>query len=489
MKTMRRLALAAVVCAGCAQVLGIDNTSAGSAAPTLKVERVSVGASVSSSPLDLSLLGPPVFLVDDATQPCGMRLAQGTQLAPDTWTPGDVSGSPSVVYTAPDLPNPFMHQVAFASRAQRAQFWAYEHPNPQPAPASMMALNVSLPTAYAATETFFVDAIGAWTRHQLSATELPMVGGMSIASTVAYASFAPSTPSAPARISAADVVLIERYSGATLTGVYQVPAFDQSDALDSITGAINPITADQSIAAAVDPAALATRYQALRPAVTGLGMSWAVYATAGYAVGTFPGVRLSSGPVAMTDTAISAMYPMPFSSLQWRPVMTFVTSESRTYMLGGVPATLTALAYEIADPTTATTLDLPAGMPLDVAITQNAATTHLTTDGTTVNLNLSTAAEVDLVTDRMANTYYTLEIDELDSNGTTVTRKPVVAIAGPSTHFELPPWFFASGKTYTINAGASVGGYPDAATGDLVTFSLPVSVSQADTAVFTVVGQ
>ncbi len=169
--------------------------------------------------------------------------------------------------------------------------------------------------------------------------------------------------------------------------------------------------------------------------------------------------------------------------------MTYVTSESRSYMLGGVPTTLSALAYQIVDPASAGTLDLPAGLPLDVTITQGTSTTHLTTDGTMLNLNLSQVAEVDITTDNTANTYYTLEIDELSSDGTTVTRKPVVVVYGPTTHFELPPWFFEATKTYTITAGATVGGYPNAATGDLVTFALPMSVSQADTAVFTVLGQ
>jgi hypothetical protein len=86
-------------------------------------------------------------------------------------------------------------------------------------------------------------------------------------------------------------------------------------------------------------------------------------------------------------------------------------------------------------------------------------------------------------------TYYQLEIDELVSDGMAVKRAPVVVLRGPSPHFDLPPWFFSSGGTYTITAGATLGGYAAATTGDLATFALPLAVAQIDSGVFTVVAK
>jgi hypothetical protein len=473
---------AATVVAGCAQIAGISNTTAQGPA-TLEIQRASVGATVTMTPLDLSL-DPPTFLVPDPTATCGMALAIASPAAPATWSV-QADGTPASLYTAPDGT---IYELAFASRAQRDVFWAYEHPNPTPPGASsQLAMNVMLPSPYAAMQTFSLEAIGPWASHPLATAELPIIGGAAIATTIAYSAFTKSAPGQSARITKQDVVLLLRHTGADLTGVWQADSFDQTDATDTLGGpaAMTAVTDDHTFDATISPTAIASRYAALRPAVGTPTLSWAVYAGAGYSVGTFPGVTLNSGPVAMTDTTVASGFPMPFAALGWRPALLYIASASRPFTLAGAPTSLNAFAYTFADPASGMTLDLPAGMPDLISL----AGAPLNVDGMTVVIDPTKGVAVDIVPDAAVNTLYQIQIDELVSDGVTVKRKPVANVRGPDKNFVLPPWYFLVNHTYKITASCIVGGYPNAATGDLATFALPMSVGQLDSAVFTVVSQ
>ncbi len=467
-----RIALVTLVAAGsgCAQIFAIDETSAPDDV-SVALQRVSIGASVVTSPLDLTTA--PSFVVDDTEVPA-------TPSAPGQWSAG-LSGTPSVLYTAPDLPQPFEHDLAFATRSTRANFLAFEHPSPQPAPASTVMVNVTLPAAYAATQSLEIDAIGAWTRHVLAGAELPAVNATAIATTIPYASFAATTSSPPARISSMDQVVVLRYTGQALTGVLSIPPFDQSDTADMLAGTMTAVTPDTPFGASIDPTMVAARYGALMPAMPTIALSWRVAAAPGYSVGAFNGIGLAGAAIATTDTSFASSYSNPFAALPWSAVLTYATSATRTYTLGGNPVTLSASLSSSVEPTPGMILDLPAGLaPATID------GTPLTTDGMSVMLDPTTALDVTLAPDNASNTIYTVRIDEITVVGMSVTRTPIVSVEGPGPQLALPPRVLQTGHTYTLVTACIVGGVLNAASGDLQTFALPLSVGQVDSAVFTV---
>lgn len=466
------LAVAAAAGSGCAQIAGIAETSAPSTA-SVDLQRVSVGASVVTSPLELA--APPTFLLAAGN-------LDGTPGAAGHWSaPAPLAENPAVLYTAPDQPKAFQHELAFATRATRAGFIAFEHPMPAPAPASSLMVDVTLPGIYSATQTLEIAAIGAWTHLVLAGAELPLAGAMAISTTIPYASFTATTASPRARISSMDRVVVLRYMGQTLTGSLEVPVFDQSDATDTLTGTMTAVTADTPFDAAVDPPTVASRYAAIQPAMSVPAMTWRVTASPGASVGATNGVGLAGGAVAMADTSISSSYSDPFAS--WPAVLTYTTAASRTYTLGGAPVTLSASLSSSLDPAAGLTLDLPAGLATGTSIAQTA----LITDGMPVSLDPTQPVAVDLTTDKAANSWYAIRIDEFTVVGASVSRTPVIEVLGPTPHLTLPPRVLQAGHTYTVVATCIAGGNPAAASGDLETFAFPISIGQVDSAVFTVV--
>src|SRR4051794_25181730 len=113
--TSARVMAIAIVCSSCAQVFGIDETSPPPAA-TVALQRVSVGATVVTGPLDLGA-STPTFLAVEAADPSGFRSLAGTLTEPGHWSAA-IASVAGVVYRAPDLPAPFQHELAFQSRAQ-----------------------------------------------------------------------------------------------------------------------------------------------------------------------------------------------------------------------------------------------------------------------------------------------------------------------------------------------------------------------------------
>jgi hypothetical protein len=214
-------------------------------------------------------------------------------------------------------------------------------------------------------------------------------------------------------------------------------------------------------------------------------MSWRVAACPGWSIGLDGGgVILNAGGSQMTDTMINAPHANPFQSLDWKTLFTFTTSSSRSYTYMAVPVSLGASMQTIAEPGTSINLNLPAGLP----ITIRANLTPLTSDGMMLGLDLTKPVAIDAIVDKMSATLWGLSLYEIQINGMTATRTLVTdALTTGMPNFHLPPELFQLGHTYVITFRAYEGGYPNAASGDLQTVTLPISVSSLDGALFTVV--
>lgn len=475
---MHRGLLLLPLVAGCAQLFGIDNTTGVDAGNslTLNVQRVSVGASVVKMPQDLT--GQTAqFLVGDAS---GLTANAAVIAGPGTWSADIPSGNPPAYFTLPDLPMGH-HYWALPSRAMRGNFVVYEHPNATtPGATSQLALAVTLPAAYNG-ETLVVYAVGAWMIHTLTAAEVPAAATTSIATTIPYASFNPAMPSiTPSRITASDIPLVLEYTGPDLTGVLQAAQFDQTDGTDNIGGTMLAVTHDKMLAIPL-AANLATRFSAVRPAVSAPASSWTLSAAPGATVGTGFGPQLLTGVPASTDTMVTATYGNPFESLGWPAIFGISATGTRTYTFNAIPVTLTASLWSYAD-ASATSATFDAGLPTTINIGQ----TQLTTDGQTLAVDATKPIEITFSPDQSTNTLFTARIDELVVNGTAIDRNPIFTGVSTEHTFDLPSDQLVSGHTYVIDAGCMQGGYTQAASGDLQTFAFPLSYSQLDSGVFTV---
>jgi hypothetical protein len=489
MQLMRRLpALLLVAASGCAQLFGIDDTSGPNVDPSrvsLTIERWSIGAAVSKNPQDLSMETAD-FLVDDGAG-VYMKLP-GEHTSLDTLSAVLPTGTPPVLFTLPDVPTPYKRLWAMPARDRRGVFAMFEHPNPEePLPSSQITLTATLPSAYVNNESFRIEAIGAWMGRFVMPAEPADGTASTITASMAYSTFGRMTNSPAARITSQDVVVLERYVGSQLTGVYQVPPFDQTDAADSINANVVPVTANRTLTATVTPATYAQRYTAVRPAVGGLGQSWVITAAPGWSIGSNVGPLLHAGGVAATDAMISAMYGNPFESLEWRSLLQFTTSATRTHMFQGMIAmTLSAGMYTVTEPSSSLTLDLPAGLPISISANQ----IPLSTDGATVMLDLTKPVVIEATIEKPNTTLYLATLYEvvLGMDQMTVERRVVVdAATTGEPKLRLPPELFQVGHYYYVDFRCVQGGYTNAATGDLQTLTLPYSVSRADSALFQVV--
>lgn len=461
----------------CAQLFGIDDTSGPqNTNATLQLARKSVGATVLTNPLDVTSL-TATFYGDD-----GLAVA-GMQSATDTWT-AHVPGDPAIDFTLPDLPMSFRHFWALPSRTVRGHFIAYEHPNPQPAPAATTEMvSVTLPTPFQSlAESFEIAVVGAWSRYQLGGTDLPADQGTQITTSIPYSSFVPAAPWPLSRISAADAVLVLRHSNNTLTGMYST-SFDQSDAMDTISGTMAEVALDKTFSAMIDPTTFSSRFSLVRPGVSGLGMSWGIAAAPGYTVGAAFGPALRTGSAAMTDTMISASYGNPFEQRGWHAVAAFAASSARTYTAMGASITLGAQIETLVDPAAVSVLDLPAPLAELISIDGK----QLNMDGLSIALDVTATHTVDVITETSpAASLYTLDVVELVTVGTALQRKEILNAVAVAPTFTLPPGVFQSGHTYVLAFGASSGGFPNAMSGDLDTFTMPYTFSSVDSGAFQV---
>ena len=329
--------LAALTLGGCAQLFGIDNTTGADAGTgvSLAVRRVSVGASVTTSPQDLT--GQTAdFLVGDAT---GLVRNAAVIAGPGAWTADIPSGTPPALLHAADLPMTAHHLWALPSRGMRGNLVAYEHPNSTPPGASsQLALNVTLPAPYT-TETLMVYAVGAWMRRTLTGAEVPRGDGNGREpDDPVRVVRAAGIDDHAARIAASDVVLVLRYVGADLTGVLPGHAV-RSDRRhrpgrrhdgrgrarqDARHSRCPPIPQRYAARAARGRRAVGSELEPDR----------APGAMAGIAFGFRSCWRLP----AMTDTAVTAMFGDPFESSGGRAIFNLDSSASRTATIDAIPS-------------------------------------------------------------------------------------------------------------------------------------------------------
>lgn len=484
--------VALVAGTGCAQLFGLDNTTGGDAAidvTTLQIQRVSIGASVITAPQDLSAQ-TATFITPDGTY------VEGTLVGTDTFS-APVLGTPAVMYTVPDANVP-RRMLALPSRAQKGVHAVYEHPGAMPPlPSSQVALSVTLPSPYVTGETFSLQSIGAWMQYGLVAADLPLpdMSLSAVSKTIPYTSFASMTGGDKFRITSSDVTLFLRYgntAGTPLTGVLQAQ-FDQTDGADGMSGTMTAVAADKTATATLDSAGYATRFSAVRPAVTTYSSSWRVTAAPGWSVNSDIGVRLAAGANGAAATMFTAMYGNPFESLDWKAVISVSAQQSRTfaYTENAMTANVSLLASlaQFGEPSQITAVTMPAGLATTIRADQNL----LTTDGASVKLDLTKPIEVDAIVDMPSNTAYELVLTELglDVTGASpvLTRTILLDAFTTSTGmpvFKVPPELFTVGKSYILTVRIYSGGFTDPTSGDLTVVSLPYATSAVDSAVFKV---
>lgn len=501
---MGRVACAVVLLfgSGCAQLFGVDQTTAGmpdAPAPgivSLRVQRFELGASIVQSPEDVSNL-TATYLIPDDTDPSGLRKVPAVVGAStDTWTAAIPDGTPAVEFTlGDDLPVPFRRQYAFPQRNIMSLYGIVEHPDPQP-PAATAILNVQvmLPSAYAAAESFQIYAVGPWYYHPLTAAELPpvttgtVIGPVNLPYTNTPTTFTTLANRPLAAITMDDRVLALRYDGYDLTGAAEFPQFTQGSATDTLvaTMATNP---HAPLDVHIDPPTVASRLAATNPAGTALAMAWQVNAAPGYAVANLSGPLLMYAPVAATDSgAITTPFGNPFTAHDWRSTFQWSANKSRTYAvpsLSNMTMTMYAGINDVAEVAPGLVLDDRSPLPVLVSVNEM----PLTSDGKVISLDPTKSVALSLVADGPGSLFYQFNVYELVPTvpaGTTLTPQTLYAALSTTPNVTLPNDVFAPGHVYMIRANCITGGYPSFAQGNLWDRTLPYSVGFFDAGVFTV---
>lgn len=477
-----------VATTGCAQLAGIDETS-GLIPPdrvSLAVDRISVGATVARLPQDLSA-NTASFAVPDDSVPEGFTLVPADLTDTGVWTAEVPDGTPAVKFDLPDFPLPLLRWWQLPSRNLTAMITAFEHPSPTPAPAgATLTVGATLPTQYVSGQSFQFVVVGTWNSRGFTAAELPlpdMANTTIPPATFAFTSMAKITGRPHEKITSADAGLLLRYSGARLSGVMEAAPFEQTDA-DTIMGTMTAVPADQMLEASLQPNLVAGRYAPLRPAMTGIGMSWSLTAAPGIDVGASLGVSLHAGTVVAADPPLTVPFGNPFVAKGWRSLFLWSTTASRTFTPAGqmLPATLTAGLFTYTEPTPGMMLTLPAALP--ELITINGM--PLSSDG--LSIPQPTGQVTVSFVAAGTNTLYFVQLYELVPNAanTALVQQFVIESVGLTKELILPPDAFVAGKRYTLRAVSVEGGYPNAAMGDLATHPFPMSFGAHESGVFTV---
>lgn len=476
---------------GCAQLAGIDDTNGSRRPPdAVAVTRMSIGATVDSAPLDLGGLSA-TFLVPDGQD---VRRVPAVTGAAGTWTSHLFDPVP-VEFTLPDAPAPIPRLFAFPAPQLQVLFAVFEHPGSTAAPdGATFTVTAPLDVPIAAADSFQTFVVGAWLQRTFVAGEIAV--GAGTLGPVTYA-FTPGNSvagrPAPDVVTARDAFLILRYAGAALTGVAEATPFDQTAMATTVTTQqMTTVVPDQTLDVKLTPAAFGTRYTAARPAVGGLTMSWSLVASPAYKLGSTTGPGLQGGTLTMADGGITTKFGNPFATRGWNTVLSLATSQSRVYTPTGTttPVTLGAgMSQFLAPPPAGSVLNLPAGLPILIAIDG----TPLSIDGQTYQRPIR-FPRVTFVSDAPPGatgpvaTFYGLQVIDLVPNqaGTALDRRIVLTAASHDPTFDLPPELFEVGHSYTLRAVTTLGGYPAIDTGDLVTRELPLAQGFLDSAVFTV---
>jgi hypothetical protein len=487
------LVSAALLASGCAQIAGIDITSQADEpeVSSLELYRTSIGAALTTTPLDLTSLNATYLVANpDAADGFDRITATIDPMTPNKWIATVADGTtPPIMFTLPDYPEPVPRIYALPYSDLLATFRVYEHPNPQPAidPATL-TVQATLPTPYAATESFQLLVVGTWNSRGFSGTmEVPVVGATAFGPVpFAYTTTQRQTNRPYEAITTADSTLLLRYVGTRLTGVMEGTPFDQTGT-DTVTGTMSAVAATETLSATLNNMTVAARYTPLRPAMPAPTMSWSLVAAPGFASANLNGPRLNSDTILAADpSAISIPYGNPFAAKGWQTAFAWSTGSSRQYTPPGAPgpATLTAGLSQYATPSPDMTLDLPAGLPELIELDE----TPLSSDGVTIPKPIKALTASFTVPPAPMNTLYQLILYELVVNGagTGLDHKHVLSITSDVAEFLIPPEFFQSGRFYTLRAQTLAGGHPGLAEGDLQMRALPFATGYMDSGVVVV---
>jgi len=487
---MRRLVLpVAAASAGCAQLFGIQNTSAPPIPPTasLTVTRISLGVSTVQAPQDVTGYNA-TFEVPDTADPSGLRAVAAGQTATDTWSLPIKDTNPPVLFTLPDYPTPLDRLYAFDSRDVTVGYPWFEHPGAV-APPMNATVNVktTLPSAFVAGQSLEVFTVGSWSALTLSGTQLPAINATAVDATYTYSTASSLSGTPLTAISQADELMLLRYTGADLTAVMEAAPFDMT-ATNTITGSMPAVTHDQTLMVNVAPGTVDARFALGKPAVTGTTMSWSVNASPGSPYASL-GPQLQAGSLTAMDTgALNVSYGNPFTaSHAWPTTFTFSGYAHRTYTPPAMPAvTVYAGLTSLVAPTAGQNVGLDAPLPTTTRIDGM----PLDTDGMTITRDNTQAIAMsfDVETSTAPVAYYSMLLYELVPNAgnTALVYDIKFGAAGASPSFLVPPSYLQPGHLYVIRSGVQSGGAPNVSTGNLVTRSLPVSTSYFDSAVFSV---
>jgi hypothetical protein len=487
-----------VVGSGCAQLAGIDQTSGKDRnTDAVAIRRMSIGSTVVNTDLDLTGLAATYFVADAASATGFDKVTADDGKAPahGTWH-ADLPDPAPVAFTLPDDPAPAPRLLAFPNRALSVLFSVLEHPGRSPAPAgAMLTVSAPLDIAPTMTDSFRAFTVGSWTQRLFTAAEVPP-GATTMKLAVSYPfSTATSLSGRPEldRLTAQDAFLVLRYTGTALTGVTEMPPFDQTGT-DTVmaTAPMTPVVQDQTLDVMVSTAMLSSRYTGVRPAVATLAMSWNIVAAPGAGIASNAGPVLQSAALPATAAGVTVKYGNPFAARGWNTIFTFSTSESRVYTPAGAmtPVTLFAGMNQILDlspgaaPPAGFELPLEAGLPLTISL----GGSPLLVDGELKIAKPTRFVEVTFTTDKPTVTLFELQVFDLLPNAaaTALESHLVLAAEAGEAKFELPPDTFQPGHSYTLRALCTSGGYPGIADGDFQTRTLPLSQSFLDSAVFTV---
>jgi hypothetical protein len=475
-----RLALLAAMLCGCAQLLGLDETSGGGPEPTsLTIQRVSIGARVTYAPQDLAA-SKGTYLVPSGADPTGLTRVVAAQAEPGRWT-APITGATPILFDLPDYPKPLLRIFDFPRAEVKALFGVMEHPDPQPAPAgAMITVNATLDAAYTGAERFELYTLGSWNSIPLTP---PAVGTLGpIAQTFAFTAMTSITGRPHERITSQDSVVALRYVGNELRGALRAAPFDQTGT-DTIAGTMAGVTL-QPFTFGIDPVDATRRYGGVRPLVGTPVLQWSLRAAPGAQLNNDNGPLLAAATLAAPAMMVTSQAGNPFEA-DWPSTLTWSTQASRTYTppSAGLQATLVAGMSERVPFAPGLQLKLPAGLPTRIAL----GDMMLDGDGATLSKPVS-AIEVSFTTDLAANTLYQLQLFKLVPNAanTALVLELKLGANGAAPRFVLPPELFETGALYTLRAIAIQGGFPSIDAGDLTQRSIPLATSFLDSGVFQV---
>ncbi len=509
----------AVLGAGCAQLLGLDNTSAPTSTVTpdappgtvnLQVVRRSIGASVVDNPADLTGLPTANWLVPDPADSTALMRVPATLLGTDTWEAAIGSGTPPVEFTmGSDYPDEYRRLLVLGQRNIKFLYGILEHPDPVaiPSPATSFTVNMTLTSPYVSTpvaDSFYVEVIGGWAYHPFNGAELPApdMGLTAISAGETYAPYNGTTGAGFVAwsgrpldaITMGDTLVGLHYRGSQLIEAGEFPAFDEASAPATISTSMVPLTT-AALDVTVHPDKVAQRLTATRPAGAGVALSWSVVASPGFETANGLGPTLDSGAETAAGSgaavAVTAPYGNPFASRNWGSMFEWVSSNNRSVTLPGGGAAYTATSGGLQDfATVASGLDLATPAPLPITISVNG--TALVADNMMLPLDLTKTVNVAIDQDTSDTpTLYQFVVYQLilDAPSNTWIAHAAYLATTTANNVTLPNDVFMDGDVYMIRGFTIVGGYPGLAQGDLTMRQLPYSIGYLDGGIFTVMGQ